>query len=78
MKETKIAFFDAKPYDIESFDRANSGYGFTIKYFPIHLNAETSQFAKGYDAVCAFVNDTLSQDVIGSLHSDGVKMVAMR
>jgi D-lactate dehydrogenase len=76
--KTRIAFFDAKPYDIESFDRANSSYGFDVKYFPIHLNPETAQFAKGFDVVCAFVNDKLDKTVIDALIEGGVKLVAMR
>ena len=31
----KIAFFDAKPYDIESFDKVIKDFGFKITYFKI-------------------------------------------
>ena len=74
----KIAFYDAKPYDIESFDNINKSFGFTVKYFPVHLNEETAQFAKGYNAVCAFVNDTLSKEVLDILSDGGVTLAALR
>jgi len=76
--KVKIAFYDAKQYDSESFDRRNADFGYSIKYFPLHLTEETAQFSKGYDIVCAFVNDTLSGAVIDILVTNGVKLVAMR
>jgi D-lactate dehydrogenase len=77
-KKLKIAFFDAKPYDIESFNRANEKYGYTIKYYPVHLNEETAIFAKGADTVCAFVNDTVNKGVIDILKQDGIKLIVLR
>jgi D-lactate dehydrogenase len=78
MEKTKIAFFDAKPYDVEAFNEVNKGYGFGIKYFPQHLNEDTAFLAKGFDAVCAFVNDSLDKKVIREFHRNGVKMAALR
>jgi hypothetical protein len=36
----KIAFFDTKPYDKESFERQNNGR-YEIKYFETRLTAAT-------------------------------------
>ena len=55
----KVAFFDTKPYDREWFDRLNTQYAIT--YYESKLNAQTAQLANGFDAVCAFVNDTLEK-----------------
>ena len=33
----KIAFFDAKPYDIESFNKINERYNYEITYFESRL-----------------------------------------
>jgi D-lactate dehydrogenase len=74
----KIAFFDSKPYDQESFDASVLSGGFEIKYYPVRLNAETASLAKGADAVCAFVNDDLSAPVIDALLGLGVRLVALR
>ena len=74
----KIAFYDAKAYDIKSFDSLNKTYGFKIKYFESKLNEDTAKLAKGYDAVCAFVNDTINKEVVDILNELGVGLVAMR
>ncbi len=74
----KIAFYDTKNYDRQSFDRLNNSYGFEIKYFENKLNEDTAALSKGYDVVCAFVNDTLNENVINILHENGVKLIAMR
>ena len=74
----KIAFFDTKPYDQKSFDAVNQSHGFHITYFPLHLNEGTATLAKGFDEVCAFVNDTMSKAVIRTLKEGGVQLIALR
>lgn len=74
----KIAFFDAKPYDKEFFDRVNLAYGYDITYFKTHLNANTAELSDGADAVCAFVNDDLNKSVIDHLKDHGIGLVALR
>jgi len=78
MKDIRVALFDTKPYDREYFERINAEYGFKIKYFRNHLSRDTASLAAGFEAVCAFVNDTLDQKVIEMLVSQGVRLVAMR
>lgn len=72
----KIAFFDSKPYDIEWFNRVKGDYVF--KYFEEKLNADSAAMAKGYDGVCAFVNDDIKSKTIEVLHNGGVRVLAMR
>jgi D-lactate dehydrogenase len=74
----KIAFFDAKPYDREIFDAVNKEFGFTIKYFKVHLSDESVVMAKDYDVVCAFVNDIITREIIDVLVSYGIKLIALR
>ncbi len=76
--KTKIAFFDAKDYDIASFDEANTDGEFEIKYFDTRLTPDTVKLAKGYDVVCVFVNDAVNQKVINALTKKGVRLVALR
>lgn len=78
MEKIKIAFFDTKPYDIKSFDGVNKTFGYEIKYFKNHLNIDTVSLSKGYDVVCAFVNDDLSKQVIEKLLTFKVKMISLR
>ncbi len=74
----KIAFYDAKNYDKNSFNHLNEEYGYKIKYFDYKLNEDTAKLSKGYEVVCAFVNDTINEDVINILHEQGVGLIAMR
>ena len=74
----KLAMFDTKPYDRKGFDRYAGEYGVEIKYFEAKLGEDTAELAAGYDAVCAFVNDVISANVVETLVAGGVKLVAMR
>ncbi len=74
----KIAFFDAKPYDKISFNNSKQSSSLEFKFFETKLNEDTVKLAKGYDAICVFVNDTVNADVIDALHSYGVKLIALR
>jgi len=78
LSSIKIAFFDAKPYDIESFDAANKSFGFKITYFANHLTAETASLAQGHEAVCAFVNDVIDAGTIDTLFREKVLLIALR
>lgn len=77
-KNITIAFFDAKPYDIASFDNMNKKFGFSIKYFKYHLNPDTAQLTKGFNTVCAFVNDTINTAVIETLYKNNIEHIALR
>ena len=74
----KVAFFDTKSYDRESFDKFAVPSGIEFKYYETKLNPDTAGLAQGYDAVCAFVNDTVNADVIDRLCSLGVRVIALR
>lgn len=74
----KIAFFDAKPYDRVFFNAENDKYGYSITYFEARLTKDSAPLANGFDAVCAFVNDDISEEVVDSLVNGGVKILAMR
>ncbi|HPA78652.1 MAG TPA: 2-hydroxyacid dehydrogenase [Kiritimatiellia bacterium] len=73
-----IAFFDTKPYDRQSFDSVNRGYGASITYFDAHLDINTVNLTPGFNAVCAFVNDTIDAAVIDQLVENGVRLIALR
>ncbi len=73
----KIAFFDTKPYDRQSFEKYQNN-GFTFKFFETKLNIDTVDLARGCDAVCIFVNDTADTEVIDALCNLGVRVLALR
>ena len=74
----KIAFFDTKPYDVESFNKFSTGTDIEFKYFETKLNEDTVSLAEGFDGVCVFVNDTVNAKVIDRLCALGVRVVALR
>lgn len=74
----KFAFFDAKPYDIASFEEYGRSNNIKFKYFETKLTADTVELAHGYDGVCVFVNDTVDKEVIDKLCEYGVKLIALR
>lgn len=76
--KTRIAFFDTKPYDKESFNEINKKYGFDIKYFKYHLTPDNIVLAQNADAIVVFVNDVINAEMIDKLVSYGVKLIALR
>lgn len=80
MNKQRIALFDTKPYDRDFFDKANTEpkYGFPIHYFPDRLSIDTVPLTTGFDAVCIFVNDTITSEVVDGLKSNGIGLLALR
>jgi D-lactate dehydrogenase len=74
----KVAFFDSKPFERKAFEARNKEYGLELVFLEMKLNPQTAQFAKGMQAVCAFVNDKLNAACLEELHRQGVRMVALR
>lgn len=74
----KIAFFDTKDYDKEFFDEYNKKYNYEITYFESKLNSETAQLARGFDAICIFVNDIADKATLEKLNEYGIKLIALR
>lgn len=74
----KILFYDTKQYDIDSFNRENMNFNNSLKFLDFKLTIESVELAKGYDAVCVFVNDIVTEQIINRLHELDVKMIALR
>lgn len=74
----KIAFFDTKNYDIAGFEEYGGKHGMKFKFYETKLNADTADLAKGCEAVCVFVNDTVDAAVIDRLCELGVRIIALR
>ena len=72
-----IAFFDTKPYDLESFKPYDNDQ-LKFRFFENKLNADTVSMTACCDGVCAFVNDTLDRRVLDELARYGVGVVALR
>ncbi len=74
----KVGFFSVKPYDIEHFNRINQTFSLQIEYFDYRLCMRTVRLAHGFEIICAFVNDSLSEEVLIELSENGTKVIAMR
>lgn len=73
----KVAFFDSKNYDIEPFQKFKTE-GLDFKFFETKLTPDTVELARGYNAVCVFVNDVVNKEVIEKLISFKVQLIALR
>lgn len=73
----KMAFFDTKPYEQKVFEEWCDEH-VEITFMEHKLNPQTVESAKGFDVVCAFVNDNLNAEVLKELNAFGVKIIAMR
>lgn len=74
----RVAFFDAKAYDKPSFERVGMEHDIHFRFLETKLNEDTVELAKGCDAVCVFVNDTVNAAVIDRLYAYGVRLIALR
>ncbi|KAI0487228.1 hypothetical protein F4859DRAFT_247516 [Xylaria cf. heliscus] len=83
----KLAVFSSKPYDKAYLTQARAAAALDpgaddttieIVHHEFALDAETASLAAGAAAICVFVNDTLSADVLAALHSLGVRAILLR
>ena len=74
----KIAFYGTKPYDKIWFEPMGKEYGFDIHFIEAACNRETIFMAKGYDAICIFVNDYVDAEMINALYEMSVKAILLR
>jgi D-lactate dehydrogenase len=72
-----VAVFDTKSYD-RTFLSAAAGEDVALHYFETRLRAETVELARGFPAVCVFVNDQLGAEVVARLAEGGTRLVALR
>lgn len=73
----KVAVFSSKKYDREYLDKFNDSKH-QLTYFDAALNADTTNLAAGFEAVCVFVNDKVDRNTIEKLREKGIKIIALR
>ena len=74
----RVAVFSTKSYDEQFLRAANREAGHELTFFEPHLSERTCRLAEGYAAICAFVNDQLTEAVLECLAQSGTGLVAMR
>ena len=75
----KVAVFSTKPYDEQFLGQASrDSQEHELVFLEPRLNTTTAALAKGFDAVCVFVNDQVDGAVLGQLAEGGTRAVALR
>lgn len=74
----KILFYSTKPYDKVWFEPMGKDFGFDVHFVEMPCNRETIALAKGYDAICTFVNDYIDASMISRLYRMKVKGILLR
>jgi D-lactate dehydrogenase len=76
----RVAVFSTKPYDQFYLNKANEEHqhGHELVYFEARLTPSTVKLVDDFTAVCAFVNDNLSAEVLHGLSERGICLIALR
>ncbi|WP_236939908.1 2-hydroxyacid dehydrogenase [Francisella uliginis] len=69
-------FLFYKKYDKDYFTALKNKH--SLEFVEFCLSKQTANIAKGYDAVCIFVNDVCDADIIDKLYSLGIKAILLR
>jgi D-lactate dehydrogenase len=70
--------FHTRDFERPFFERANIGSGNELVFIEPGLTTETAALAKGFEVVCTFANDQLSEAVLRILKSNGTRYIALR
>jgi D-lactate dehydrogenase len=73
----KLAFFSTQKYDIKAF-QAHCPHNLKITFFNEQLNPHTAVLAHGFDGVCSFVNDDLSEQTLIVLSKYKINFITLR
>jgi D-lactate dehydrogenase len=74
----KVIFFSSKPYDKQFFEQANAIFHHELQFLEVPLNKSTAVLTQGHEAVCVFVNDAITEEVIEVFAQQGVRLLALR
>lgn len=75
---SKVAVFSSKSYDRKYIETASLDLSMTFDFFESRLTKETIVLARGYEAICLFVNDKADQPILQALYEQGVRHIALR
>ena len=74
----RVAVFSAKPYDQQFLNAANHEGNHELVFFEARLTPATAPLAAGFSAVCAFINDQLSEETVRAIAATGTQLIALR
>ncbi len=73
----RVLFFSTMTFEQEYFEKLNDNR-FELHFSDAELNEFNISLAKGFDAICIFVNDKLTVEIATRLKEYGIKIVALR
>src|SRR5262245_7095850 len=73
----KTAVFSTKAYDRQFLQPAAANSGHDLHFLEPRLTPDTAILARGFPAICSFVNDALSADVVSRLSAGGTQFAAL-
>lgn len=74
----KTLCFSSKPYDREFLEAASLNLDQELVFTDARLTTETAALARGFRAVCLFVNDQADAPALRKLAHNGVHLIALR
>lgn len=79
----RVAFFGTKNYDKVFFaelaeDKGPGTYNVDITYFDVRLTRQTVSLAKGFEAICIFVNDECGEEIVRKLYEYDINLILLR
>jgi len=74
----RIAFFSTKAFEHPYIHAACAAEGHEPVLFEERMHLPTAPLAKGFDAVCVFVNDSIAADTMKALAEGGTRLVLCR
>ncbi len=74
----RVAVFSTKNYDRKFLATANAKFGHQLVFLEPKLDSHTAVLAKGFPAVCVFVNDQPDAETLKILASQGTRLLALR
>jgi D-lactate dehydrogenase len=74
----RTAVFSTKSHDRQYLSAAAQAASHQLVFFEPRISEETAVLARGFAAVCTFVNDFLTAEVLGLLAEGGTQFVALR
>lgn len=74
----RVAVFSSKGYDRQFLQCTATKIGHEFVFLEPRLTPQTAVLAQGFPAICSFVNDNLTAEVVELLALGGTKFVALR
>jgi D-lactate dehydrogenase len=74
----KCLVFSAKPYDRKFLKPLAEENGPQLDFIEARISERTSRLAEGFPAICTFVNDPLTAEILEQLHTYGTQLITLR